>query len=118
MMDRGAFVINVDSVGTRDNMRVCAVGREGNRWLTEVLMLAREKGFFLRRIPFLKGIMMDHLPFGRVGIPAISLTSVSGEGWHLHTHRDQFSLLDEKGLGEMGEFLLATVQWLKTRKQK
>ncbi len=118
MMDRGAFVINVDSVGTRDNMRVCAVGREGNRWLTEVLMFAREKDFYLRKIPFLKGIMMDHLPFDRVGVPALSLTSVSKEGWHLHTQRDRFSLLDERGLEEMGKFLLATVQWLETTKQK
>jgi hypothetical protein len=118
MMDREASVINVDSVGGRGQMRVCAVGREGNRWLTEVLMLAREKGFFLRRIPFLKGIMMDHHPFGHVGIPAISLTSVSGEGWHLHTQRDRFSLLDESGLEEMGKFLLATVQWLETERQE
>jgi hypothetical protein len=118
MVKRQAWVVNVDSIGGRGQMRACAVGRKGKRWLAEVLGFAREKDFFLRRIPFLEGIMMDHLPFGRVGIPAISLTSVSGEGWHLHTHRDQFSLLDEKGLEEMGEFLLATVQWLETTKQK
>jgi len=118
MVKKQALVINVDSVGARGQMRACAVGREGNKWLTEVLMFAREKGFYLRKIPFLKGIMMDHLPFGRVGIPALGLTSVSGEGWHLHTQRDRFSLLDERGLEEMGKFLLATVQWLETTKQK
>ncbi len=118
MVRKQALVINVDSVGVRGKMRACAVGREGNKWLTEVLMFAREKGFYLRKIPFLKGIMMDHLPFGRVGIPALSLTSVSGEGWHLHTQRDRFSLLDERGLAEMGKFLLATVQWLETTKTK
>jgi Zn-dependent M28 family amino/carboxypeptidase len=118
MVRKQALVINVDSVGARGKMRACAVGREGNKWLTEVLMFAREKGFYLRKIPFLKGIMMDHLPFGRVGIPALSLTSVSKEGWHLHTQRDRFSHLDERGLAEMGKFLLATVQWLETTKQK
>ena len=118
MVERGAWVINVDSVGARRRIRVCAVGREGNTWLSEVLMFAREKGFYLRKIPFLKGIMMDHLPFDRVGVPALSLTSVSKEGWHLHTQRDRFSLLDERGLEEMGKFLLATVQWLETTKQK
>ena len=118
MVKNQVLVINVDSVGARGKMRACAVGREGNKWLTEVLMFAREKGFYLRKIPFLKGIMMDHLPFGRVGIPALSLTSVSGEGWHLHTQRDRFSLLDDRGLEEMGKFLLATVQWLETTKQK
>jgi hypothetical protein len=81
-------------------------------------MFAREKGFSLRKIPFLKGVMMDHLPFARVGIPALSLTSVSGEGWHLHTQRDRFSLLDDRGLEEMGKFLLATVQWRETARQE
>jgi len=118
MVKNQVLVINVDSVGARGKMRACAVGREGNKWLTEVLMFAREKGFYLRKIPFLKGIMMDHLPFGRIDIPALSLTSVSGEGWHLHTQRDRFSLLDDRGLEEMGKFLLATVQWLETTKQK
>jgi hypothetical protein len=117
MVNRQAWVVNVDSIGGRGRMRACAVGREGKRWLTELLMFAREKGFSLRKIPFLKGVMMDHLPFARVGIPALSLTSVSGEGWHLHTPRDRFSLLDERGLEEMGKFLLATVQWLDTRRQ-
>ena len=69
-------------------------------------------------IPFLKGIMMDHHPFGRVGIPALSLTNVSEDGWHLHTPRDRFSLLDERGLEEMGKFFLATVQWLDTGKKE
>jgi hypothetical protein len=118
MVKNQVWVINVDSVGARGQMRACAVGREGRRWLTEVLKFAREKGFYLRKIPFLKGIMMDHLSFSRVGIPALSLTSVSGEGWHLHTQRDRFSLLDERGLEEMGKFLLAAIQWLETGKQE
>jgi hypothetical protein len=118
MVKKQAWVINVDSVGARGQMRACTVGREGRRWLTEVLMLARKKGFYLRKIPFLKGIMMDHLSFGRIDIPALSLTSVSGEGWHLHTQRDRFSLLDERGLEEMGKFLLATVQWLESGGQE
>ena len=80
--------------------------------------LLERRVFFFRKIPFLKGIMMDHLPFGRVGIPALSLTSVSKEGWHLHTQRDRFSLLDRRGLEEMGKFLLATAQWLETGRQK
>jgi len=118
MVKKQAWVINVDSIGAKGQMRACAVGREGNKWSTEVLMFAREKGFYLRKIPFLKGIMMDHLPFGRLGVPALSLTSVSKEGWHLHTQRDRFSLLGERGLEEMGKFLLATVQWLETREQE
>jgi Zn-dependent M28 family amino/carboxypeptidase len=118
MVKRQAWVVNVDSIGGRGRMRACAVGRKGKRWLAEVLGFAREKDLFLRKIPFLKGIMMDHLPFGCVGIPAFSLTSVLGEGWHLHTRRDRFSLLDERGLEEAGKFLLATVQRLETTKQK
>jgi hypothetical protein len=118
MLKRQAWVINVDSIGGKGRMRVSAVGREGKRWLAEALGFARENGFLLRKIPFLKGIMMDHLPFSRAGIPALSLTSVSGEGWHLHTPRDRVSLLDEKGLAEMGNLLLATVQWLDTRKEE
>jgi hypothetical protein len=62
MVKRQAWVVNVDSIGGRGRMRVCAVGRKGKRWLAEVLGFAREKDFFLRKIPFLKGIMMDYLP--------------------------------------------------------
>jgi len=118
MAKRQAWVINVDSIGGRGRMRACAYGGKGKKWLAEILGFGRKKGFFLRKIPFLKGIMMDHLPFSRAGIPALSLSSVSGEGWHLHTQRDRFSLLDERGLEEMGKFLLATVQWRETARQE
>ena len=118
MVKRQAWVINVDSIGGRGRMRACAYGGKGKKWLAEILGFGRKKGFFLRKIPFLKGIMMDHLPFSRAGIPALSLSSVSGEGWHLHTQRDRFSLLDERGLEEMGKFLLATVQWRETARQE
>jgi len=53
-----------------------------------------------------------------VGIPALSLTNISEEGWYLHTPRDRFSLLAERGLEEMGKFLLATVQWLDTGRKE
>ncbi len=53
-----------------------------------------------------------------VGILALSLTNVSEDGWHLHTPRDRFSLLDERGLEEMGKFFLATVQWLDTGRKE
>lgn len=118
MAKRQAWVINVDSIGGRGRMRAYAFGGKGKKWLAEILGFARKKGFFLRKIPFLRGVMMDHLPFSRAGIPALSLTNVSGEGWHLHTQRDKFSLLDERGLEEMGKLLVAVVQCLETEGQK
>jgi len=52
---------------------------------------------------------MDHLPFGQLRVPSLSFTSVSSEGWHLHTPRDTFSLVQREGLVEMEGFVLALV---------
>ena len=107
-----AYLINIDSVGKKGMMRGCSSGRLGRRWLGQILKIAEESGVELRRLPFLKGIMMDHLPFCHYGIPSISLTSVSQEGWHLHTRRDRFSLIQKDGLEEMGSLVLSVIKAL------
>ncbi len=63
----------------------------------------------LRPLRFHKGILIDHLPFGQSQIPSLSLASVSTEGWHLHTPRDAFSLVQQEGLLEMEVLVLALV---------
>jgi hypothetical protein len=112
MAAKNGLLINIDSVGERRCLRGCASGREGKRWLKRLRHLAEEQGFDLRPIPFLKGILMDHLPFSRVGIPSVSFTSVFKEGWYLHTARDQRGLLKDEGLGEMGRWILTVVRSL------
>ncbi len=109
MIEERACLINIDSVGKRGKMRVCASGQTGNKWLKQALSLAREKGMSLQSLRFHKGILMDHLPFCQLQIPSLSLTSVSTEGWHLHTPRDSFSLVQPEGLVEMEGFVLALV---------
>ena len=114
MVEEGARLINIDSVGKRGKMRVCGSGQAGKKWLKQALSLAREKGMSLQPLRFHKGILMDHLPFCQLQVPSLSLTSVSTEGWHLHTPRDRFSLVHSEGLAEMEGFVLALVDSMAT----
>jgi len=114
MVGERACLINIDSVGKRGKMRVCASGQTGKKWLTQALSLAKAKGISLQPLRFHKGILMDHLPFCQLQIPSLSLTSVSTEGWYLHTPRDSFSLVQPEGMVEMEEFVLASVDSMAT----
>jgi hypothetical protein len=60
--------------------------------------------------------MMDHLPFARFGIPAVSFTSISTEGWHLHSPRDTLALVHGEGLAEMVNLTLILVDAMSTQK--
>ena len=75
--------------------------------LLQMVAVASEMRIPIRPLRFYRGVMMDHLPFVRLGIPAISLTGISTEGWHLHTPGDTFSLLQEEGLAEAIEIIFA-----------
>ena len=109
----GAIVINVDSVAQKGKMKICSRGREGRQLKNHLRNLAQAAGFPLRALPFHKGILMDHLPFGRNKVPAVSLTSVFKEGLHLHTPQDRLALLQREALEEIGQFLVLTLRNLK-----
>ena len=116
MLRSRAFVLNVDSVGRGRVLRACSMGKGGKSWLNEIVRMSRAKGLEVRRLPFLRGIMMDHLAFGPV-IPAVSLTSIYGEGWHIHTSRDTLALVQADGLEAMGRLLLSVVESFKSKRQ-
>jgi hypothetical protein len=109
MLQSKAFLINIDSVGRGRVLRGCSLGKKGKYWLREIIKISRRRGLQLRCLPFLKGIMMDHLAFDPA-IPAVSLTSIYGEGWHIHTSRDTFALVEAEGLEAMGSLLLAVFE--------
>ena len=115
MLQSGAFLINIDSVGGGRVLRGCSMGKEGRHWLRELIKMSRKRGLELRRLPFLKGIMMDHLAFAPA-IPAVSLTSIYGEGWHIHTPRDTLALVQSEGLEAMGSLLLAVFELFESRR--
>ena len=115
MLQAKAFLINIDSVGRGRVLRGCSVGEEGRHWLGELIKMSRTRGLQLRRLPFLKGIMMDHLAFAPM-IPAVSLTSIYGEGWHIHTPRDILALVQAEGLGAMGRLLLAVLESFESKR--
>ena len=118
MVQKEGLLINIDSVGKEGKMRGCSSTTLGKRWLRQVLKVAQEKGIRLQTLPFHKGVLMDHLPFCQLGIPSISLTSISREGWHLHTQRDRFSLIQKEGLAEMGGLILGLVESLEIERRK
>jgi hypothetical protein len=107
------FFINIDGVGQKGKIRVCSSREVRRRWLSRIRMIAKEKGICLRTLPFHKGILMDHLPFCHFSIVSFSLTSISKEGWQIHTTKDQFPLVQKEGLGEMGELILGLIESLK-----
>lgn len=100
-------LINVDSIGKRGKMRVLSGGKAGKKWQRQILSIASEKKISLQPLRFYGGILMDHLPYCQLGIPSVGLTSISSEGWRLHTPRDTFSRVEPEGLVEMEEFILA-----------
>jgi hypothetical protein len=115
MVHDKACLINVDSVGKSGKMRLCSSAGPGRKWMKEILSFAQGMKVPIRPLRFHKGIMMDHLPFGPLGIPSFSLTGISKEGWHLHTTRDALSLVDQEGLAEAVKLVLAVIASLKTR---
>ncbi|MDH7500617.1 MAG: hypothetical protein QHH30_09575, partial [candidate division NC10 bacterium] len=70
------------------------------------------RGIALRRCLILPGILMDHLPFAWSRLEAISLFCFSRKCLHLHTPKDRADLLEERGMREVGELLLALVREL------
>jgi hypothetical protein len=118
MVQKEGLLINIDSVGKEGKMRGCSSTTLGKRWLRQVLKVVQEKGIRLQTLPFHKGILMDHLPFCYLRIPSISLTSISREGWHLHTHRDRFCLIHKEGLVEMGRLVLGLIESLEIGRRK
>jgi hypothetical protein len=112
MVRRKSFLINIDGVGQKGKMRIGASKEVRRRWVSRIRKIADENGIFLRTLPFHKGILMDHLPFCHLSIPSLSLTSISKEGWQVHTVKDQFPLVQKEGLGEMGELILGLIESL------
>lgn len=113
-----SFLINIDGVGRRGKMRVWSSKEVRRRWLGRIRMIAEEKGIRLRALPFHKGILMDHLPFCHLHIPSFSLTSISKEGWYIHTAKDQFPLVQKEGLEEMGELISCLIESLEIENGK
>ena len=109
MVRSKSFFINIDSVGQRGKMRVCSSGNVRRKRLRRIRRIAKKRGIPLRVLPFHKGILMDHLPFSQLNIPYLSLTSISKEGWHIHTVRDRCSGVQKEGLEEMGEMILGLI---------
>jgi aminopeptidase-like protein len=118
MAQKEGLLINIDSVGKEGRMKGCSSTTLGKRWLRQVYKVAQEKGIRLQNLPFHRGILMDHLPFCSLGIPSISLSSISREGWHLHTQRDRFCLVQKEGLVEMGRLILGLIESLEIERRK
>jgi hypothetical protein len=114
MLRSKALLINIDSVGRGRVLRACSTGKAGKGWLGELIRISRSRGLQLRRLPFLRGIMMDHLAFPPA-IPAVSLTSILGEGWHIHTSRDTLALVHAEGLEAMGSLILAVFESIEAK---
>lgn len=102
------YVLNLDGVGIGGRLRL--KGKFGLELAGKILQLAKRRGIPLKRCYSLPGVLMDHLPFAWGGLEAISLFCLSRKSLHIHTPKDRPDLLEERGMREVGELVLAFVQ--------
>jgi hypothetical protein len=109
-----SYFLNLDSVGVKGATRIFF--RKGGLPIgREPLFVSRMKKigqpFGIETGSFSFGIMMDHQAFLEKGYPAVSFACASKKILSVHTARDTADQLEEEGMAEAGNFLLA---WIKS----
>lgn len=74
--------------------------------------VSEEKGIKLSSLPFVPGLLMDHLSFSHKGLKALSLYSISKKSLSIHTHKDTPSLLEKEGLINTGLLIESVIRRL------
>jgi Zn-dependent M28 family amino/carboxypeptidase len=110
-----AFIL-LDMIGDAD----LNIEKDANStpWLQDLVLqaattLGHQSHFFGRTI----GVLDDHLPFGRLGVPVVDLVDLDygyGDVFH-HTTQDSIDKLDTKSLAIVGNVVLQTIGLLDQR---
>jgi len=101
------YVLNLDGVGIGGRLRT--KGEFRSDLTARILQVAKRRGIVLRHCFSLPGVLMDHLPFSRSGLEAITLFCLSSKSLRIHTPKDRAELLEEEGMREVGELALAFI---------
>ena len=102
------YILNLDGVGIEGRLMLLGGGR--SELASRLLALAKGRCIPLRRWFFLPGVLMDHMPFRWKGMEAASLFCLSSKSFRIHTPKDTSDLLEQKGLKQVGDLLLALIR--------
>ncbi len=108
----GLAVLNFDGVGVDGALYYDdREGAEANPLTRRVLQAAQAAGQPLRRFG-LPGVLFDHIPFARRGLPAVTVLAVGPATWAVHTPADTADKLHARGFAQAGAVALRVVEAL------
>ena len=109
------FVLNFDGVGTAGRLYYDARGGRKGRGALALCRLAEEaakaRGIPLRQTR-LVGALLDHIPFTRLGLDALSFLIMGRASLAVHTRHDTVALLDPQGFDQAGQVVVEIINRL------
>jgi hypothetical protein len=102
------YFVNLDGVGIKNRLVLLGQGSPG---LTKGLAKAAQKqNIRLGRQRLLPGLLVDHIPFAKQGVPALTLACAAFKSLLIHTPGDTISQVDKAGLQEVGRLIEAWIR--------
>jgi len=108
--DKDLF-LNLDAA--INNRIMVSLSRKKDKELISLMKeISKERGIKLSYIPFLPGLLMDHISFSYKNLKAASLYSISKKSRFIHTYKDTSLLLDKEGLKNTGQLIEGVIRRL------
>jgi hypothetical protein len=105
-------VLNFDGIGSQGKLQLSGGGRGRRNSLSDLLQAgAQDLHIPTGRLPLI-GALMDHLPFRQQGFDALSLSSLGGSLWDVHTRRDSVDKLHRQGFDQAGRLTIKALEKL------
>lgn len=112
----GLHVLNFDGIGIKGELCLVAplqqsASKDGLTLSLTTQEACAQLGLKLRRL-VLPGAMLDHMPFARAGLDAVSLIAIGRNSRFVHTPQDTAEKLDLSGFDQAGRTALQIIQRL------
>ena len=110
---KNAYFLNLDGVGIKGATRIFSRKRAlplGDQSFLALCLRDLGQSFGIKPMGFSLGILMDHHAFLEKGYQAASLACVSRKALAIHTPLDTPDLIEQEGLAEVANFILAWIQ--------
>ncbi len=106
------YVINFDGVGVDGRLFYDARGKvEPGELVRLTREAAKARGIEVRPLR-LVGTLLDHIPFARRGVDALSLLTIGQASRTVHTNRDTVNLLHLSGFAQAGNVAVEVIERL------
>ncbi len=111
----GLFILNFDGVGMEGDLYYTDAYNRSQGRLGDLLRQAfGELGLPMKKFA-LPGALFDHIPFTGSGFDAVSLLTVGGASWAVHTPGDTADKLNPRGFEQAGQVALKVIEKLGSR---